>query len=499
MEKQTLKRSLLAVALLSAIGAGYARFGAEAMRPGEAIAAVAAAPATPPRSAMTLPDFTSIVEQSGPAVVNISVSGVSKTVSAIDPDDPMFEFFRRFGMPAPRDPAPARGQGSGFIVGADGLILTNAHVVADADEVTVKLTDKREFRAKVVGLDKLTDVAVLRIETRDLPVLRLGDPARTRVGEWVVAIGSPFGFENSVTAGIVSAKSRTLAGDSYVPFLQTDVPVNPGNSGGPLFNADGEVVGINSQIYSRSGGYMGLAFAIPIDVAMDVVNQLKANGKVSRGYLGVVVQDIDRNLAEAYGLSKPAGALVAKVLPETPAEKAGIKEGDVITAFDGHDIGQSSELPQMIGRAKVGKKYPLAVLRDGKAQTLSFEVANLPEDDDISGNGEPDIDSLQISIRNLTDPEKAQLKLDSGVLVQQVADGAAAEAGVRPGDVIVKLNNQAVKDTQEFVRIAKKLPADKAVPMTINRRGQPMILALKLESKEKTEKDKKKKSAPAVQ
>ena len=451
-------------------------------------------------AASAVVDFSELVDQNAKAVVNISASTKAKKGQMQQQQVP--DIFRKFFgddfgfAPQQRD---RQAFGSGFIISKDGFVLTNNHVVEDADKVVVKLNDRRELEADVVGTDERTDVALLKIKADDLPAVKIGNPDKLKVGQPVLAIGSPFGFDYSATAGIVSAKSRALPNESYVPFIQTDVAINPGNSGGPLFNADGEVVGINSQIYSRSGGYMGLAFAIPIDVAMDVVNQLKANGKVSRGYLGVVVQDIDRNLAEAYGLSKPAGALVAKVLPETPAEKAGIKEGDVITAFDGHDIGQSSELPQMIGRAKVGKKYPLAVLRDGKPQTLSFEVANLPEDDDISGNGEPDIDSLQISIRNLTDPEKAQLKLDSGVLVQQVADGAAADAGVRPGDVILKLNNQMVKDTQEFVRIAKKLPADKAVPMTINRRGQPMILALKLESKEKTDKDKKKKSAPAVQ
>jgi serine protease Do len=264
MQATTFKRTLLAASLIIALGAGYAKFGGPAISPAEALAApVSAAPAALPRPGVTLPDFSAIVDSTGPAVVNISVTGSQKTAAAIDPNDPMFEFFRRFGVPTPQERGPARGMGSGFIVSPDGVILTNAHVVADADEVTVKLTDKREFKAKVVGLDKLTDVAVLRIDAGNLPALRLGDPARTRVGEWVVAIGSPFGFENSVTAGIVSAKSRSLASDSYVPFIQTDVAINPGNSGGPLLNLDGEVIGINSQIYSRSGGYQGVSFAIP--------------------------------------------------------------------------------------------------------------------------------------------------------------------------------------------------------------------------------------------
>ena len=280
-----------------------------------------------------------------------------------------------------------------------------------------------------------------------------------------------------------------------MPFIQTDVAINPGNSGGPLFNANGEVIGINSQIYSRSGGYMGLAFAIPIDVAMDVVDQLKDKGKVSRGYLGVVIQDIDRDLAEAYGLAKPAGALVAKVMPDTPADKAGIKEGDVITAFNGQAIELSSELPQLIGRAKVGKKYPLSLLRDGKKVELPFEVATLPDDADENPEkaSEPDLNSLGIGLRNLTDAEKAQLKLDVGVLVQRLADdGAAADAGLRPNDVIVRLNNESIKDTQAFLKVAKKLPANKAVPIVINRGGRPMILALRLEATDKAEKKGKK-------
>lgn len=441
-------------------------------------------------AATAIVDFSDLVEQNAKAVVNISASTKAKrNRQTMQQQQQVPDIFKRFFgedfgfAPQPRD---RQSYGSGFIISKDGYVLTNNHVVEDADKVVVKLNDRRELEADVIGKDERTDVALLKIKASDLPAVKIGNPDKLKVGQPVLAIGSPFGFDYSATAGIVSAKSRSLPNESYVPFIQTDVAINPGNSGGPLFNSDGEVIGINSQIYSRSGGYMGLAFAIPIDVAMDVVNQLKAGGKVSRGYLGVVIQDVDRDLAEAYGLPKPAGALVAKVLPDTPAEKAGIKDGDVITQFDGHDIGLSADLPQLIGRAKIGKKYPVIVLRDGKSQTLSFEVASLPDDaQDISGNGEPDIDSLQISIRNLNDQEKAQLKLDNGVLVQQVADGAAADAGVRAGDVIVRLNNQNIKDTQEFVKIAKKLPADKPVPMVINRRGQPLIVALRLESKEK--------------
>ena len=436
-------------------------------------------------------DFSELVEQNAKTVVNISATAKSNSGKNRLPQQQVPDIFKKFfgdefGMPQQRD---RQSFGSGFIISKDGYVLTNNHVVADSDKVVIRLNDRRELEAKVVGTDERTDVALLKIKADDLPWVKIGNPDKLKVGQPVLAIGSPFGFDYSATAGIVSAKSRALPNESYVPFIQTDVAINPGNSGGPLFNADGEVIGINSQIYSRSGGYMGLAFAIPIDVAMEVADQLKAGGKVSRGYLGVVVQDIDRNLAEAFGLPKPAGALVAKVIPETPAEKAGLKEGDVITAFDGHDIGLSSELPQMIGRAKVGKKTPLTVLRDGKVQTLTFEVASLPTDEETASSGsEPDISSLQINIRSLTEQEKAQLKLDGGVAVIQVADGVAADAGVRPGDIIQKLNGQSVKDSKEFIALARKLPVDKAVPMVILRQGQPKIVAIRLEGKEQDKK-----------
>ncbi len=445
-------------------------------------------------AAATAVDFSVLVEQNAKAVVNISASTKGRKKGGQAQQQQVPDMLKRFfgedfGAPQ-RD---KQSFGSGFIISKDGYVLTNNHVVAESDTVLIRLNDRRELEAEVVGTDERTDVALLKIKAENLPIVKIGDPDKLKVGQPVLAIGSPFGFDYSATAGIVSAKSRALPNESYVPFIQTDVAINPGNSGGPLFNADGEVIGINSQIYSRSGGYMGLAFAIPIDVAMEVADQLKTSGKVSRGYLGVVVQDIDRDLAEAYGLSKPAGALVAKVIPETPAEKAGLKEGDVITAFDGHEIGLSSELPQMIGRAKVGKKTPLSVLRDGKPLTLTFEVAALPADEDEEGSaaGEPDIASLQINIRNLTEQEKTQFKIDSGVVVAQVADGVAAEAGVRSGDIIHKLNGQPVKDTKAFVAIARKLPVDKAVPMLISRRGQPMIVALRLEGKESPGKKKR--------
>jgi len=447
-----------------------------------------------PLARAQLPDFTPLAETHSKAVVNVSASAKSKSRAAAPQEVP--ETFRRFfGEEFGYAPPPQDRQsfGSGFIISKDGYVLTNNHVVQGADKVTVRLSDRRELDAEVIGTDERSDVALLKIEASDLPAMKIGDPEKLKVGEWVMAIGSPFGFEFSVTAGIVSAKSRALPNESYVPFIQTDVAINPGNSGGPLLNMEGEVIGINSQIYSRSGGFMGLSFAIPIDVAMDVVAQLKNDGHVARGYLGVVTQDITRDLAEAYGLPKPAGALVAKVLPGTPADKAGVKDGDVITRFNGRDIGLSSELPQLIGRAKVGDRLPLEVVREGQAQTLSFEVAALPEDEDVAAaKAKPDINRMGISIRDLNPQEKVQLKLEGGAVVLQVVEGAGADAGLRPSDVIVALNRKPITTVQQFVETAKALPAGKAVPMSVNRRGQPIILPLRLEAAEPVTKNGKK-------
>lgn len=436
--------------------------------------------------AASLPDFTALVEQNSAAVVNISASAKAKRNTQ---QQDLSELFRRhFGDDFGFTPPPQNSQsfGSGFIISSDGYVLTNNHVVQGADKVVVRLNDRRELDAEVIGTDASADVALLKISGKDLPVVKIGDPDKLKVGEWVLAIGSPFGFDYSVTSGIVSAKARSLPNESYVPFIQTDVAINPGNSGGPLINMNGEVVGINSQIYSRSGGFMGLSFAIPIDVAMEVVNQLKANGKVSRGYLGVVIQDVTKDLADAYGLPKPAGAVVAKVMPDAPAAKAGVQEGDVIVAFNGKEIGLSAELPQQIGRAKVGQKYPLTVIRDGKRLNLPFEVAALPQDDLADATkpvpGQPDLNSLGISIRDLTAQEKTQTKLNEGVVVMQVGEGSAADAGMRPGDVILKLNNKAVANTRQFLELARQLPVGKAVTVSINRRGAPVILALRLEA-----------------
>ena len=468
MQATTFKRTLLAASLIIALGAGYAKFGGPAISPAEALAApVSAAPAALPRPGVTLPDFSAIVDSTGPAVVNISVTGSQKTAAAIDPNDPMFEFFRRFGVPTPQERGPARGMGSGFIVSPDGVILTNAHVVADADEVTVKLTDKREFKAKVVGLDKLTDVAVLRIDAGNLPVLRLGDPARTRVGEWVVAIGSPFGFENSVTAGIVSAKSRSLASDSYVPFIQTDVAINPGNSGGPLLNLDGEVIGINSQIYSRSGGYQGVSFAIPIDVAMNIEQQLLKDGKVSHGRMGVTIQEVSQSLAESFALKSTAGALVSSVEKGSPAAAAGLEPGDIILKLNDTVIGRSSELPPLVAALKPGTQVRLHVWRKGASRDLALSVGEIAAPRLASARGgDADKSRLGLALRPLSPEERRQVENPEGLLVENVS-GPAARAGIRPGDIIVSLNGQAIREISQVRSLLDK--AGRVVALLIER------------------------------
>ncbi|SBT07431.1 putative periplasmic serine endoprotease DegP-like [Candidatus Accumulibacter aalborgensis] len=480
MPGNAFKSSLLAVAAVAALGVGYAKFGGSAISPADAVAAVAAPALAAPtvRAPTVLPDFSAIVERAGPAVVNISVSGPSKTATSIDPNDPRFEFFRHFGIPSPRDGAPAHGMGSGFIVSEDGLILTNAHVVDGADEVTVKLTDKREFKAKVVGLDKVTDVAVLRIQATNLPVVRLGDPSRARVGEWVLAIGSPFGFENSVTAGIVSAKSRSLASDSYVPFIQTDVAVNPGNSGGPLLNMDGEAIGINSQIYSRSGGYQGVSFAIPIDVAINVQEQLVQHGKVSHGRLGVTIQEVSQSLAASFGLKGSAGALISSVEKGSPAAAAGLEAGDIILKLNDTEIGRSSDLPPMIAAMKPGTKVKLQIWRKGASQEVALSVGEIPAARLASSrSGEADKSRLGLALRSLTPQERGQAENPDGLLVES-ATGPAARAGIQPGDIIVSLNGQPVRDVSQLRALLDK--AGKSVALLIERDNARIFVPVEL-------------------
>ena len=446
-----------------------------------------------------LPDFTGLVEAASPAVVNIStrqkvpqraMAANGQQMPNLEGLPPQFrEFFERSIPQQPRNPGgrqrEAQSLGSGFIISADGYVLTNNHVVADADEIIVRLSDRSELEAKLIGADPRTDVALLKVEGKGLPILKLGKSDDLKVGEWVLAIGSPFGFDHSATAGIVSAKGRSLPNESYVPFIQTDVAINPGNSGGPLFNLDGEVVGINSQIFTRSGGFMGLSFAIPIDVAMDVATQLKSSGKVSRGWLGVVIQEVNKDLAESFGLEKPAGALVAQVLQDGPAAKGGLQVGDVILSLNGQSIVMSADLPHLVGALKAGDKAELDVVREGERKVLAMTVGALPDDDEelvasaAPGEGVSS-NRLGVAVVELTAEQKKTLDVTSGVLVKGVQDGPAALMGVRPGDVITHLNNQAIDTSKTFAAIAKALPKDRSVSMRVLRGGRASFITFKL-------------------
>jgi serine protease Do len=447
--------------------------------------------------ARELPDFTTLVTENAPAVVNISTSlkkgggPRSFTMPDIPEDSPFYEFFKKFfeQMPEGTQPFPERSSlGSGFIISTDGYVITNNHVVADAEEVVVRLHDRRELVAQVVGTDPRSDIAVLKIEGSDFPAARLGDSAGLKVGEWVLAIGSPFGFDHSVTAGIVSAMGRSLPNENYIPFIQTDVAINPGNSGGPLFNLDGEVVGVNSQIYSRTGGFMGLSFAVPINVVNEVYRQLRDTGRVSRGWLGVLIQDVTRELAESFGMERPQGALVAKILPDSPAANAGLEIGDVIISFGGTDIGFSSDLPPMVGATPAGRTVPIEIIRRGKKSTLRITVAELPADEQIAaagGEGAPvPGNPLQVVVRDLTEEERRQLELSQGVLVESVLPGPAASAGVRDGDLILLINNTRVESVAQFNEVVNGLPTGKSVPMLVQRRGNPIFLAFRLGDEE---------------
>ena len=441
--------------------------------------------------ARELPDFTPLVEKNAAAVVNISTVQKNSPHSEAPQgrSDELDEFFRRFfppdgsrGMPFARP----RSLGSGFVLSDDGYILTNNHVVEDADEIMVRFNDRREMTAKLIGSDPRSDLALLKVDAGGLPTVRIARGDDLKVGEWVLAIGSPFGFDYSVTAGIVSAKGRSLPteqNENYVPFIQTDVAINPGNSGGPLFNLDGEVVGINSQIYSNSGGFMGVSFAIPIDVAMDVVDQLKASGKVARGWLGVVIQEVSRDLAESFGLSRPHGALVTRVLEDGPADQAGLREGDIIVAFGDRQIDFSSELPHVVGRARVGSEVPMQVVREGKEITIDVEVGALPDrPGEVAAASGPDAAApsrLGMTVETPPAALRERLGIDGGVQVQDV-QGAAEEAGIRPGDVITRLDNRPIADAEAFAQIADSLEAGRSVPVLIIRGQTPTFLALRV-------------------
>ncbi|ABM38406.1 DegQ family serine endoprotease [Polaromonas naphthalenivorans] len=492
MKSTALSNTRLIAALLAAGAIGGAGVGAFNMAHTPAIAALSAPAVSTAATPMALPDFSQITERYGPSVVNISVTGSTK-VSNDSPlaqgggDDeegdpllgsPLGELFRRFqqgqgqrpgaGRGGAPEEMPTRGQGSGFIVSGDGIILTNAHVVRGAKEVTVKLTDRREFRAKVLGADARTDIAVLKIAASNLPVATLGKTSDLKVGEWVLAIGSPFGFENTVTAGVVSAKGRSLPDDSAVPFIQTDVAINPGNSGGPLFNARGEVVGINSQIYSRSGGYQGVSFAIPIDVATKIKNQIVATGKVEHARLGVSVQEVNQAFADSFKLDKPEGALVSMVEKGSPADKAGLQPGDVIRQVNGQPIVSSGDLPAVIGLAAPGDSIKLDVWRQGAAKEITARLANADDKaaQVASKKEAPGQGKLGLALRPLQPDEQQEAGIDSGLLVQQ-ASGPAALAGVQAGDVLLSINGVPVKSIDQVRATVAK--SQKSVALLILR------------------------------
>jgi len=448
--------------------------------------------ATPLTVASQLPDFTELVEKQGPAVVNISTTQSVRNpllpqVPNLREDDPFYEFFRRFiPQPGPRE-FQSQSLGSGFIISQDGYILTNAHVVETAEEITVKLTDKREFKAKVIGSDRRTDVALIKIDATGLPAVRFGDPGKLRVGEWVLAIGSPFGFENTVTAGIVSAKGRSLPQETYVPFIQTDVAVNPGNSGGPLFNLRGEVVGINSQIYSRTGGFMGLSFAIPIDVANDIAQQLRTVGKVTRGRIGVVIQPLSKELADGFGLSRTQGALVNSVEKGGPADKAGVEAGDVILRFDGKTVASSEDLPRIVGATRPGSKVTMQIWRNKGTRDVQVVVAEMQDEraarQSRRGGKPPSTMPSQfgLTLSDLSDAQKSELKVSGGVLVENV-QGAGQRAGVRRGDVILAINNQDVKSVEQFNQMMAQFDKGRIVALLVRRGANSLYIPFRVDA-----------------
>ncbi len=445
----------------------------------------------------SLPEFTDLVEAYGPSVVNISTKQSHRSphefhgfsVPDLPEDSPLYDFFRRFfgeqGGPIPDDEPQARSLGSGFIVSTDGYVLTNSHVAEGADEIIVRTSDRREFLAKLVGTDKRSDIALLKVEAQGLPSVKLGTAKDLKVGEWVLAIGSPFGFEHSATAGIVSAKGRNLPSENYVPFIQTDVAINPGNSGGPLFNLDGEVVGVNSQIYSRTGGFMGLSFAIPIDMAMNVVEQLKTTGRVSRGWLGVLIQDVTRELAETFGMDQPKGALVAQVLDDSPAAKSELQVGDVILSFNGRDVTTSGTLPPLVGASRVNESAKLEVLRRGRIEQVEVVIGELPEEgDEMISAVEPEAtsaNSIGLVVGELDSEQRNQLGLEQGgVIVQEVKPGAAERAGIGPGDVILMFDNKPVQDAKQFRELLDGIEPGRSVAALIQRGDGRVFFAVRI-------------------
>ena len=448
-----------------------------------------------------LPDFTKLVQKYGPAVVNISTKQkihrqrmvLPQGLPQLPDNSPWNDLFRHFfgqqgqgGDNNGPDEYDAQSLGSGFIIDSDGYILTNYHVVEGADEILVRLSDRRELVGKLVGFDKRSDIALLKVKASGLPVVKIGRTEDVKVGEWAMAIGSPFGFDHSVSVGVVSAVGRSLPNESYVPFIQTDVAINPGNSGGPLFNLDGEVIGINSQIYSRTGGYMGVSFAIPMDVAMNVVAQIKSKGYVSRGWLGVLIQDVTYELAESFGMSRPSGALVAKVLKGGPAAKAGVKVGDVIVKYNDKTVDASSDLPWLVGNTPVGSDAHMVVSRNGKKRDRTVRIEELPKEEQVASNQAPprhvSDNRLHMTVTDLTADQRKELGLDqrNGVVVQQVDAGPAYDAGIRRGDVLAMMNGVGVESVAQFRKLVKALPAGKSVAVLVQRRSGPIFLALRV-------------------
>lgn len=440
-----------------------------------------------------LPDFTQLTKQNSAAVVNISTTqnpkpgdqnpGTLPSFPNLPDDSPLQDFFRHFFQQPPGLPnaQPVRSLGSGFVVSADGYILTNAHVVQDADRIVVRLADRRELPAKLIGADRYSDVALLKIDASGLPTVQMGDSDKLEIGQWVLAIGSPFGLDHTATQGIISGLQRSLPSDTYVPFIQTDVPVNPGNSGGPLFDTTGKVIGINSQIFSTTGGYMGLSFAIPINEAMHVAEQLKATGHVTRGWLGIAIQPVDPDLAKAFKLEQAQGALVAQVTPDSPAAKAGLKPGDVIVRYDGKPVDDASSLPPMVSDTLIGKRVQLGVIRDGQERTATVSIGRLPEQQAAAVTSPAEGARLNLAVQNLPQEQRGQLGVgDRGVLVTQVGTGPAAEAGIQPGDVILSVDHKDVRNAQQLAEIVKGLPAGTTIPVLVQREDNPVFLALRM-------------------
>jgi len=444
-----------------------------------------------------LPDFTVLVKDNAPAVVNISTKQKAKQQkmpfnhkkiprgpNGNQWEDLFEKFFGGEGYEMPEH--NSQSLGSGFIIDADGFVLTNYHVVKDADEILVRLSDRRELNAEVIGTDKKSDIALLKIDAKNLPVVKIGSSEPLKVGEWVMAIGSPFGFDHSVSVGVVSAIGRKLPNETYVPFIQTDVAINPGNSGGPLFNLEGEVVGVNSQIYSRTGGFMGLSFAIPMDIVMNVVKQLKDSGEVSRGYLGILIQDVNKKLAESFNMEKPQGAIVLKVLPDSPAEKAGFKIGDVVIDFNDNEIIYSSDLPVVVGRTEIDKEVDVKIIREGKQKIIEVKIGVLPTDKKIAKksftHSSKKMNRMGIAVVELTKEQRNKLDVDDrGILVKVILKKSSAFiAGIRKGDVILMMNNKNITSVSQFNDILKSLPSDKSLPILIQRGTSPTFLAFKL-------------------